>query len=258
MRPANLTQQITPFGPITGRRDKFRRTLTVPGVVFLGLFLLLGACRNTSKTATGQPTDSTTRSFGDSVPISNGLLGRVYLLPDTTHWLPDFDTLTPVDNPIYANEINIPWQKWSEGFPGLRNRVEFFGIEYTGSFKPVKASKYIFRLISDDGSRMYIDGKKVIDNDGVHAEWGVRDTIYLSDAPHTIKLDYFQGPRYELALQLYWNQPDSLPRIFPGKDFILYPPKPQSYWWLWLLAALAVVVLFFVLRKKKARPCPAP
>jgi hypothetical protein len=216
----------------------------------LGLLLLLSACSTNTNKGSGQHPDSTTRSFGDSVPISNGLLGRVYLLPDTTHWLPDFDTMTPVDNPIYANEINIPWQKWSSGFPGLRDRVEWFGIEYTGSFKPTKAGTYIFKLISDDGSKLFIDGKKVIDNDGIHMEWAGRDTLYLSDAPHTIKLDYFQGPRYELALQLYWNQPDSTPRIFPGKDFILYPPQPRSYWWIWLLAALVVVSAFFLLRKK--------
>jgi hypothetical protein len=222
--------------------------------------LLLAACHG--KNNMGQHSDSTTRSFGDSVPISNGLLGRVYLLPDTTHWLPDFDTMTPVDNPIYANEINIPWQKWSSGFPGLRDRVEWFGIEYTGSFKPTKAGTYIFKLISDDGSKLFIDGKKVIDNDGIHMEWAGRDTLYLSDAPHTFKLDYFQGPRYELALQLYWNQPDSLPRIFPGKDFILYPPQPRSYWWLWLLAAVAVIAILILLRKKallgkKTRPLPS-
>ena len=95
-------------GTIGGRRDMSRCVPAAPGLVLLGLLLLLGACRSNSNTAAAQHTDSTTRSFGDSVPISNGLLGRVYLLPDTTHWLPDFDTLTPVDNPIYANEINIP------------------------------------------------------------------------------------------------------------------------------------------------------
>src|ERR1700722_7182901 len=260
MRPANQTRPIKPLNPapgclVTCRPHKRRRTPAAPGLVLFGLLLvLLSACNGKSSSSTSLQNDSTTRSFGDSVPISNGLFGRGYLLPDTTHWLPDFDTMTPVDNPIYANEINIPWQKWTSGFPGLRDRVEWFGIEYTGSFKPAKAGTYIFKLISDDGSKLFIDGKKVIDNDGIHMEWAGRDTLYLSDAPHTIKLDYFQGPRYELALQLYWNQPDSLPRIFPGKDFILYPPKPQSYWWLWLLAALVVVALLYVLRKKKARP----
>jgi hypothetical protein len=213
------------------------------------MIFLLAACQGKNN-ATGKNIDSTTHSFGDSVPISNGLLGRVYLLPDTTHFLPDFDTMKPVDKPIYANEINIPWQKWSTGFPGLHDRVEWFGIEYTGSFKPIIASNYIFKLISDDGSKLFIDGKKVIDNDGIHMEWAGRDTIYLTAEPHTFKLDYFQGPRYELALQLYWNQPDSPERIFPGKAFVLSPPPPPSWWWLWLLAALALIGIFILVRKK--------
>ncbi len=216
----------------------------------LGLIGLLAACQG-KNTSAEKNTDSITRSFGDSVPISNGLLGRVYLLPDTTRFLPDFDTMRPVDNPIYVSEINVPWQKWSTGFPGLRDRVEWFGIEYTGSFKPTKAGKYIFTLISDDGSTLSIDGQKVIDNDGIHMEWAGRDTLYLSDSPHTIKLDYFQGPRFELALQLYWNQPDSPERIFPGKAFVLSPPPSQSRWWPWLLAVLALIAGFFLVRKKR-------
>lgn len=197
--------------------------------------------------------DSTTHSFGDSIPISNGLTGRVYLLPDTTWWLPDFDTLKALDIPIYVNEINVPWQKWSAGFPGLRNRFEWFGIEYTGSFKPVSAGQYIFTLDSDDGSKLFIDDKLVINNDGEHAEFAVRDTMYLSDSLHSIKLDYFQGPRYELALQLFWNRPDSPERIFPGKGFVLYPPKRASYWWLWLLAGLAIAGIFLIVRQRREK-----
>jgi uncharacterized membrane protein YgcG len=219
------------------------------------LLVLLSACKGKNTSAVNNA-DSTTHSFGDSIPISNGLLGRVYLLPDTTRFLPDFDTMKPVDKPIYANEINIPWQKWSTGFPGLHDRVEWFGIEYTGSFKPIKAGKYIFKLISDDGSKLFIDGKKFLDNDGIHMDWPVHDTIYLSDQPHTVKLDYFQGPRFELALQLYWNQPDSPERIFPGKAFVLSPPPTPSRWWLWLVAAL-VLIATIILVRKKVRPSPA-
>jgi hypothetical protein len=221
------------------------------GVLLLsGILLMLGGCRSGGKYGGGKHADSSTRSFGDSIPVSNGLLGRVYLLPDTTRRLPDFDTLTALDHPIYANEINIPWQKWSTGFPGMRDRFEWFGIEYTGEFKPDKAGIYIFKLISDDGSKLFIDGKKVIDNDGIHAEWAERDTLYLSDSVHMIKLDYFQGPRYELALQLYWNLPDSPARIFPGKAFVLYPPKPVSWWWLWILIGLAVLSILLLQLKK--------
>ncbi len=220
----------------------------------IGILLIASACQNNRKQVAGRNTDSSTRSFGDSIPVSNGLMGKVFLLPDTTRSLPDFDTLTPLDNPIYVSEINIPWQKWSAGFPGLRDRFEWFGIEYTGTFKPKKAGNYLFKLISDDGSKLFIDDKLVINDDGIHSDWPVKDSVFLSDSIHSIKIDYFQGPRYELALQLFWSLGDSPEKIFPGKDFMLYTPKPASHWWLWLLIGLGVILIVLGVVYYKRRP----
>ena len=218
--------------------------------LFILVFILLAACRQTPGPA---GPGSKTVGFGDSVAVSNGLLGRVYLLPDTTRSLPDFDTLTPLAQPIFAQEINIPWQKWSNGFPGLRDRIEWFGIEYRCTFKPNVAGLYQFRLNSDDGSKLWIDDSLLISNDGIHPEWSVKGKLYLSDSAHTLKLDYFQGPRYELALQLYWSLGDSAERIFPGKDFVLTLPKPASRWWIWLLAGAGVLLLvLYLIRKRRA------
>ncbi len=216
------------------------------------LILLAPACRHNPAPGPAKNHDSAA-SFGDSIPISNGLTGKVFLLPDTTRSLPDFDTLEPLPNPVYASEINVPWQKWSAGFPGLRGRFEWFGIEYTGSFQPHLAGNYHFKLISDDGSKLYIDDKLFLNNDGIHAEWAVKDSIYLSDSMHTIKIDYFQGPRYELALQLFWHLGDSADRIFPGKDIEIYPPKPPSRWWIWLLIGLAILFLGFLLFQNRKK-----
>jgi hypothetical protein len=44
-----------------------------------------------------------------------------------------------------------------------------FAIEYKGDFRVKTPGHYKFRLMSDDGARLFIDGKMVIDNDGVHA-----------------------------------------------------------------------------------------
>ena len=214
------------------------------------MLLILAACRNDNKPATKPPDKST---FGDSVPLSNGLMGRVFLLPDTTRSLPDFDTLTPLPDPIYVSEINVPWQKWSSGFPGLRDRFEWFGVQYTGSFKPLRSGTYGFKLISDDGSRLFIDDKLIINNDGIHAESPVGASLHLSDSIHTFRLDYFQGPKYELALQLYWSIADSAEKIFPGKDFVLYTPKPASYWWLWALLALGAIIILIILMVKRRK-----
>jgi hypothetical protein len=237
---------------------KYQPLMVRLSAITVGMLLFLAACRNDSKQANNAPAKTT---FGDSIPISNGLMGRVFLLPDTTRSLPDFDTLKPLPDPIYVSEINVPGQKWSVGFPGLRDRFEWFGVQYTGSFKPLRSATYLFKLISDDGSRLFIDDKLVINNDGIHAEWPVRASLHLSDSIHTFRLDYFQGPKYELALQLYWSVPDSTEKIFPGKDFVLYTPKPASYWWLWLLLALSALIILIILvakRRKKTSSVSVP
>ncbi|MEO8861731.1 MAG: PA14 domain-containing protein [Ginsengibacter sp.] len=196
------------------------------------------------------------KAFGDSIPISNGLKGKVFLLPVTTTKLPDFDTMQPLPNAIYLKQVDIPIQNWSAGFPGLRDRFEWFGIEYTGFFKPIKPGSYLFKLVSDDGSQLFIDDSLFINNDGLHSEWPVRGNIYLSDSLHSIKLRYFQGPRYQLGLQLFWSPDgeDSL-KIFPGNQFLLQAPKPTSRWWIWLLIGIGIIIAAgVIIYKNKKSP----
>ena len=61
------------------------------------------------------------------------------------------------------------------------------------------------RLESDDGSRLYLDGKLVIDNDGLHAARSVAVDVPLTPGPHDLRIDYFQGPGTAMALQLFWR-----------------------------------------------------
>lgn len=218
------------------------------------LMWVLSSCNNKASldTATGK-SDSAT-AFGDSIPVSNGLRGKVFLLPTTTTKLPDFDTMQAEANPIYLKQVDIPIQNWSAGFPGLRDRFEWFGIEYTGFFRPIKSGNYLFKLVSDDGSQLFIDDSLFINNDGLHAEWPEKGNIYLSDSLHSIKLKYFQGPRFQLGLQLFWSLDgvDSL-KIFPGTQFMLQAPKPLSRWWIWLLIALGIIIVASVIIYKKKK-----
>jgi hypothetical protein len=189
-------------------------------------------------------------AFGDSIPISNGLVGKIYLLPDTTTMLPEFDTMPALKTLIYAKSIDIPDRDWSEGFPGLRDRFEYFGIRYRGNFQVLKEGRYNFRLISDDGSKLIIDDSMVVNNDGVHGDDAISGNIFLKNGIHTIRLDYFQGPRFEIALQLYYNLDSAEEQIFPGNMFLLFTPKP-FHWCPWLLLLLVIIlILIWYLRKK--------
>jgi len=144
--------------------------------------------------------------FGSADVDSLSLRGDIYYLPEGTSALPDFSTQAPVGS-IYTKTLDVPSRSFSSGFPGVTDRFEWFAIRYTGSFQVDQEGQYGFRLVSDDGSRLFIDGQKIIDNDGVHAPASVSGSVYLTAGTHQIEVDYFQGPRELVALQLFWTPP---------------------------------------------------
>jgi len=216
------------------------------------IILAITACNNKPSVAGNANTKNT---FGDSIPTSSGLVGEVFLLPDTTTMLPDFDTMKAQNTKIYAQEINVPEQSWSQGFPGLRNRFEWFGIEYNCNFTTKKPGDYVFRLLSDDGSKLFIDDTLLINDDGQHAAKSISGNVYLNSAVHSAKIQYFQGPRFKLALQLFWNMKDSAEQIFPGKNFVLTPKEPSRFpWWIVIVASITLIaVVIFIWKKRNSQ-----
>jgi hypothetical protein len=139
--------------------------------------------------------------FGTTVVKSAGLKGDIYELPPGTGELPNFKKLVPVGS-IYTNILNVPPRPFLEGFPGVTNRLEWFAIDYNGRFWIEQPGRYRFSLLSDDGSKLFIDGHMVIDNDGVHAAVEKEKSLNLKRGIHRIRISYFQGPGYYVALVL--------------------------------------------------------
>lgn len=140
-------------------------------------------------------------AFGTAGNAPFALKGQVYFLPEGTERLPDFSRLRP-QGTISTTVLNIPSQSFEHGFPGVTDRFEWFAIDYRGAIVLPAAGSYRFRLMSDDGSRLLIDGRQVIDNDGVHGESPEEATVELGEGVHAVEVQYFQGPRYEVALVL--------------------------------------------------------
>ncbi len=157
--------------------------------------------------------------FGNNQWIQNSLTGDIYYLPDGTSRLPDFDTMQSVGR-IYTKSLNIPERAFDSGFPNVTSRFEWFAIRYSGEIR-IRADQegmYGFRLTSDDGSKLLIDNKTVIDNDGQHATAAADGSIFLTEGIHKIEIQYFQGPRLHVALVFAVSPPGSLSFSIFNKD----------------------------------------
>lgn len=174
------------------------------GSLFI-LALVLNAC--TPKT--GESVFGTT-----VVPTQGtGFTGTIHFLDVGTGALPDFSNMTPTGI-LYTSSLDISPRSFEEGFPGISNRFEWFAIRYEASFEIVTPGDYSFRLLSDDGSRLYINGDLVIDNDGIHPPAEITGAVALTAGSHRMTVDYFQGPRTEIALQLFVTPPAGQESIF--------------------------------------------
>ena len=151
--------------------------------------------------------------FGNGNPTADSFTGTIYFIPPATQKFPDVAQLQPAGN-LYTRQFNVAPQNWDKGFPGVDSRFEWFAIRYTGNITVAAAGAYAFNVLSDDGANIYVDGQKVLDNDGQHAPKTARATVNLTAGQHTFQLDYFQGPRHQLALQLWVTPPGGTEKLF--------------------------------------------
>lgn len=157
--------------------------------------------------------------FGSKEPGIYNLIGQLYYLPDDTQEMPaDIDKQKPIGT-IYTECLDIPEREFEEGFPGVSDRFEYFGLIYTARFQIENPGKYGWRLDSDDGSILWIDGKEVVNNDGEHGFQSVSADIELAAGIHDIRVWFFQGPACYLGLQLFVTPPGGEERIFNIADF---------------------------------------
>ncbi|MDX2053570.1 MAG: PA14 domain-containing protein [Polyangiaceae bacterium] len=161
------------------------------------------------------PAEPPPNVFGYEKPVRGCFEGQVFPLAAKTKKLPkNWESLTPV-SVVYACEWDIAPRAWDRGFPGIADRFEWFAIRYVGTFQIAEGGEYEFRLSSDDGAKLIIDGSQVvIDNDGVHPPKQARGKVQLSAGDHSLVLEYFQGPRYEINLQLWVTPPGKPEELF--------------------------------------------
>ena len=77
------------------------------------------------------------------------------------------------------------------------------GLKFDGYLKIETEGTYTFHLTSDDGSKLWIDGKVVVDNDGVHPPQTVSGKTKLGKGMHKLTIGVFNsGGGFELSAEV--------------------------------------------------------
>lgn len=81
-----------------------------------------------------------------------------------------------------------------------------FVTEVTGNVSVTTAGAHAFRLTSDDGARLWIDGTLVIDHDGLHGPTPKEGSITLATGYHALRIEHFErGGDQQITLD--WRPP---------------------------------------------------
>ncbi|HZZ78202.1 MAG TPA: c-type cytochrome [Gemmataceae bacterium] len=96
--------------------------------------------------------------------------------------LPDFDKLKPVKTGI-TSDFDL----------GVARRNNDWAIKFEGYLKVENAGNYTFHTNSDDGSKLWIGDKLVVNNDGIHPPQAKSSKIKLAKGTHKVIVGFFQG-----------------------------------------------------------------
>lgn len=85
------------------------------------------------------------------------------------------------------------------------------GLEITGFIRLDQAGRYHFQTLSNDGVRVYLDGRTLIDDPGQHSDQlsAVAERTVTQPAWYPLGLRYFQR-KGTAALALYWQPPGAV------------------------------------------------
>lgn len=115
----------------------------------------------------------------------------------------DFDALEPVRS-----------ETATSFFAGIAHRDDDFGLRFRGFLDVTEAGEYRFSTRSDDGSRLSLDGRVVVDNDGQHGMDERSGSVRLAAGRHALEVTYFEHLGDE-GLEVSWTPPNGAEQPLP-------------------------------------------
>jgi len=187
--------------------------------------------------------------------FKNGLVAHYFQDPEEWGGKWPGETSKPSDDPLNWTFTKYKYSRVEPVINHLFIKKGWFTVRWTGWFDPSAAHKgsdddndddkvptavYFFEILADDGCRLIIDGKTLI-NDW-QARWELEPEalrkakgIKLAPGRHDIVVEYFQGQSLKQddhdPIKLYWSCPDRKIKrqIVPAAHFSHGKKHLQSY-----------------------------
>jgi hypothetical protein len=141
-----------------------------------------------------------------------GLLAEYFSFDDA---IEDFPAIPAGKKPVLKRvDKTIDVESTSDAWPKTE-LLDHFSIRWTGTLRASAGGKYIFFLESDDGSRLYLDGKQVIDNGGLHGMDEKSGDIQLTEGDHDLKIEFFENEG-DAGCKFSWQPPGKDKEIVPS------------------------------------------
>ncbi len=129
---------------------------------------------------------------------------------------------------LYLPSLDVRTREFKEGFvTTAQNKLkddagnlleEWFGLDINTIFKlgaNDQAGYYQLIILSDDGSNVYLNNQLAINSDGLHStrvgcmNAGKAMDFTNKDTRISGRIQYFQGPRTQISLSLFWRRVSS-------------------------------------------------
>ncbi len=130
-------------------------------------------------------------------------------LPATNWYGEYFDNATLSGIPLFFRDYRQLDFDWGDGSPAAALEPDQFSVRWS-RYVPFAAGVYRFFAQADDGVRLWVDDRLVIDqwHRGASTTY-VADT-YLWDGPHLVRLEYYEDEEHA-AVRLWWDRLEVFP-----------------------------------------------
>jgi beta-glucosidase len=191
---------------VTARQGIERRAGSATAVSFVAGTILPG-----SPVATSQPVPETWLRTPDGQP---GLRGQYFANRD----LSGEPALTRTDR-------NVEFA-WGDGSPAAGLPADEFSVRWAGKLVPPTSGRYVLTVTSDDGSRLSLDGKRVLEDWTIHGPTP-RHAVVTLQANHAydLVLEYYEaggGAEVHLTYALVDDETAAAVKVAREADVVVF------------------------------------